>query len=339
MSDIERKLAVLETIEEIKPIEGADNIEAVRIRGWWCVAKKGEFQLGDKCVYFEIDSFLPIREEFEFLRKSSYKKMQGDLEGFRLRTIKLRGQISQGLALPLNAINEDLSMFEVGDNLTETLNVIKYERPIPATMSGRAKGNFPMFIIKTDEERIQNYLRHINFQDKASKYVVTEKIDGTSFTCYIKDKNFGVCSRNYDLEFTDDNVYWKCAVQYGLKEKLEEKYDNIAIQGELIGPDIQNNLYKLSEYKLFVFSIQKIEDRTYLPYGEMKERCEDLGLELAPILDDNFTVLDSLDEMLNYADGKSVINPSTNREGVVIRNQDKTLSFKVISNAWLLKND
>jgi RNA ligase (TIGR02306 family) len=338
VSNIERKLATLETIEEIKPIEGADAIEAVRIRGWWCVAKKGEFQLNDKCVYFEIDSYLPVREEFEFLRKSSFKRM-GELEGFRLRTVKLRGQISQGLALPLTAINEDLSMFKVGDDLTNILGIIKYEKPIPITMSGIVKGDFPNFIIKTDEERIQNCLNLIDFNNKKDTYIQTEKIDGTSFTCYIKNKIFGVCSTNYELEYSEDNFYWKCAIQYKLKEKLEEKYDNIAIQGELIGPNIQNNNYKLDNYRLFVFSVQNLENYTYFNYDEMKSICDDLELEMVPIINNNFVLLDNLDEMLSHADGKSIINPSVNREGVVIRNQDKSVSFKVISNKRLLKNE
>lgn len=101
---MERKLASIRRISDIQPIEGADMIELAIVDGWKVVvAKNVGHKVGDMVVYCEIDSFLPIREEFEFLRKSSFKKM-GDQEGFRLRTSKLRGQISNGLILPLSVL-------------------------------------------------------------------------------------------------------------------------------------------------------------------------------------------------------------------------------------------
>lgn len=138
MEEVKRKLASIRVIAEIKPIEGADNIELAIVDGWQCVVKKGEFKPGNVCIYFEIDSFLPIIPAFEFLRKSSYKKM-GDKEGFRLKTIKLRGQISQGLVIPFNLdlllglyIPPEGIKCALGEDLTELLGVLKYNPPIPA---------------------------------------------------------------------------------------------------------------------------------------------------------------------------------------------------------------
>ena len=151
---MERKLATIRTISELRPIEGADKIELAIVDGWQVVvAKDVEHMVGDKVVYCEIDSFLPIRDEFEFLRKSSYKKM-GDQEGFRLKTIKLRGQVSQGLILPISVV--PITQFATALNLpegmdvTEMLGIVKYEPPIPAELAGKVKGGFPSFLSKTD---------------------------------------------------------------------------------------------------------------------------------------------------------------------------------------------
>ena len=148
-----RKLVTIQEIEDIQPIEGADSIEKAKIKEWWVVVKKGEFIVGDYCIYFEIDSFLPIKPEYEFLlRGSSPKKMLVDgqeKEGIRLKTIRLKGQISQGLALPIATIANNLPK-EVGTDISEILGVIKYEPPIPANLAGVVKGNFPSFIPKTD---------------------------------------------------------------------------------------------------------------------------------------------------------------------------------------------
>ncbi len=140
----DRKLASVVKIVDIQPIPGADAIVVVTVKGWKVVVKVNEYKVGDLAVYYEIDSFLPIRPQFEFLRKSSYKRM-GSSEGFRLKTIRLRGQISQGLLTP---IPEGISNPKEGDDLTEALDIVKYEPPIPAQLAGKIKGTFPSFIPK-----------------------------------------------------------------------------------------------------------------------------------------------------------------------------------------------
>ena len=176
-----RKLATVRTVAEIRPIKGADMIVLAVVDGWKCVVKKDEFEAGDTAVYCEIDSFLPVRSEFEFLRKSSFKRME-DKEGFRLRTVKLRGQISQGLLLPITVLDRDV---KIGEDVTEELGIEKYEAPIPTCLSGQVVGPFPATVKKTDEERIQNL--------------------ATDFASYKERQNF-LCDRETGRDFVHGDL-------------------------------------------------------------------------------------------------------------------------------------
>jgi RNA ligase (TIGR02306 family) len=378
---MERKLASVQRIAKILPIPDADAIEIAQINSWKVVVKRGEYKEGDLCIYCEIDSFLPIREEFEFLRKSSYKKM-GDQEGFRLKTIKLRGQVSQGLLLPLSVLEGDGEMkigiskqpwgdqlqlgpyddalaIEEGTEVTSLLDIVKYEPPIPASLAGKVKGNFPGFIRKTDEERIQNMTKEFE-KMKENRYFVTEKLDGSSATYYFRDGVFGVCSRNLELadpgEFEPgvvmcedgverpkkENTFWKVAKELFIQEKLGTLEQNYAIQGELIGEGIQGNPYKIKGHTLRIFNVFNIDTQEYLGLDEMEEFLKKINvdnhpLELVPVLDRDYKLPDTIEEILAQADGKSALHKDTDREGIVIRNHDKSVSFKAISNIFLLK--
>jgi RNA ligase (TIGR02306 family) len=378
---MERKLASIQRVKEILPIEGADAIEIAVINSWKVVTKKGEYSPGDLCIYCEIDSFLPVRDDLEFLRKSSYKKM-GDLEGFRLKTIRLRGQISQGLILPLHVLEDDGEMkigtskqpwgdqlqlgpydnalvIEEGTDVTGILGVVKYEPPIPAELSGKVKGFFPGFIRKTDEERIQNMTKEFDNM-KSQKYYVTEKLDGSSATYYFRDGVFGVCSRNLELadpgEFQPgtvlcedgverpkkENTFWKIAREFFIAEKLGTQNQNYAIQGELIGEGIQGNPYRIKGHKVMIFNVFNIDEQEYLGLDEMRDFLDKINvdgnpLELVPIISEDYQLPETIDEILNQAEGKSILNNQTEREGIVIRNRNKTVSFKAISNNFLLK--
>ncbi|MFW6310686.1 MAG: RNA ligase (ATP), partial [Nanoarchaeota archaeon] len=266
----ERKLATIEKISGIYPIEGADAIERAEVRGWNVVIKKGEFKEGDFCVYCEIDSLLPERPEFEFLRKNK----------FRIRTIKLRGQVSQGIVFPISILESFGELVSVigeqeydtilvirdenvvvpivqGEDVTDLLGVTKFEPPIPASLGGDVKGNFPSHSIKTDEERIQN-LKNNYDKFKEKKWVVTEKLDGSSCTAFIFDGEYGMASRNLTLKESEKNSFWKVARALQLEEKMK-KYmsDNnieaLTLQGELIGEGIQKNKYKLKGQDLRFF--------------------------------------------------------------------------------------
>jgi len=327
-----RKLASIQRVKNIVPIYGADSIELAHINDWQVVVKKGEFKINDLAIYFEIDSFLPIHPKFEFLRKSSYKKM-GDLEGFRLKTIRLRGKLSQGLLLPVDC----LSHLPEGEDVTDILGVLKYDPPIPACLSGIQKGNFPSFIPKTDEERIQNIYDKI---DKMQLYFVTEKLDGSSATFYLNDDTFGVCSRNMELLESEGNTFWKVAKELKIEEKLRNLGKNIAIQGELIGEGIQGNKYNIKGHKVLFFNAYSITDGSYLSVGEFNDLIEILQLETVPIFRIATSIMRQeleLSDLLEMAIGDSKLCP-TKREGLVFRSIiDPHNSFKVINNEFLLE--
>ena len=342
---MERKLASIQIIRDIEPIPDAEFIETATINNWKIVvAKKDGFKVGDKVIYCEIDSFLPIREEFEFLRKSSFKRM-GEQEGFRLKTIKLKGQVSQGLILPLKLIESSKSQFEEGNDVTELMGIIKYEPPIDPSLSGIAKGDFPSYIEKTDEERIQNMTKlYQKFKDKS--FYATEKLDGTSATFFVKDGVFGVCSRNLELKEPNDgdtlNTYWKIAKENNLEEQLVSYYRetniNIAIQGEIIGFGIQKNNYKLNKQELYIFNVFDIDNFRKLGIEDIKYFSQIFNLKTVPIIRE-FNGLPTIDELIKIADGQSLLNPNSRREGLVFRTFENEISFKVISNNYLLKNE
>ncbi|OGJ87390.1 MAG: RNA ligase [Candidatus Raymondbacteria bacterium RifOxyA12_full_50_37] len=333
-----RKLATIRLIEEVLPIEGADAIEKVRIGGWWVVARKNEFKPGDKCVYFEIDSLLPPLPQYAFLEKAGKKKtlFEGrDYEGYRIKTIKLRGQISQGLALPVASFPGIPD--ELGADVSEKIGVVKYEAPVPVDLSGEVKGAIPGFIPKTDEERIQNSLELLE-KCRGQRFYVTEKVDGTSTTFFKYDGQFGVCSRNLEILENESNVFWNMARSHKLPENLPDGY---AVQGEAVGQKIQSNPLKINGQKCLVFYVVDLKKQEYLPLPEMKAFVEKLGMEMVPVFNDNFILDQSYDQLLKIADMKSVYNPNVNAEGLVFRLYDSRIkvTFKVISNQYLLKQE
>jgi RNA ligase (TIGR02306 family) len=338
---MERKLATVRKITEIKPIEGADMIELAIVDGWnVVVAKNVGHKVNDKVVYCEIDSFLPIREEFEFLRKSSYKKM-ADQEGFRLKTIKLRGQVSQGLILPISVL--PITQFPTahdlpeGMDVTEMLGIVKYEPPIPAELAGKVKGQFPSFLRKTDEERVQNLTKE--YSEWTCQFYVTENLDGSSATFYYNEGSFGVCSRNLELLETEGNTFWKVAREMDLENKLSKYGMNISLQGELIGEGIQGNPYKIKGQKVMFFNVFDIDQQERLGLGAFLKVMDDLDLNFVPFIEVPFSLPNKVQDLLKFAEGKSKLNPNTEREGLVIRSMDTKISFKAISNKFLLENE
>ncbi|QJB32030.1 RNA ligase (ATP) [Chitinophaga oryzae] len=332
---MERKLASVVVIDDLQPIPGADLIAVATVKGWKLVVKKEEFRIGDLAVYCEIDAFLPEKPEFEFLRKSSFRKM-GEQNGFRLKTMKLRGQISQGLLLPVTVLNG--YAYTLGEDVSARLGIVKYEPPVPASLAGMAKGSFPSFIPKTDEERIQNLSAEYDAYKKESFYV-TEKLDGSSATFYYRDGDFGVCSRNLDLLETGNNTFWKIARQLELPAKMASLGKNMALQGELIGEGIQGNPYGIKGQTVRFFNAFDIDAYAYLTLPALREMTGQLGLELVPVLDTAFTLPDTVDQLLLAAEGASALSPAgkhVEREGLVVRSADKRISFKVISNKFLL---
>jgi RNA ligase (TIGR02306 family) len=270
--------------------------------------------------------------------------MADGTEGFRLRSIRLKNQLSQGLVLPISVLNPTdtniyVEPFE-GLDVTEMLGIIKYEAPIPAELAGKVKGLFPSFLRKTDAERIQNLTsEYEGWKNSDKRFYVTEKLDGSSATFYFKDGEFGVCSRNLELLETEGNTFWKVARQLDLENKMRDFGLNISIQGELIGSNVNGNIYKLNYHDVKFFNVFDIDNQEYYDLDMYKVVCDRLGVETVPILDEKFKLPDNIDVLLLQAEGKSVINENTDREGLVIRSLDRKISFKVISNKFLLKNE
>lgn len=355
----ERKLVTIEKVLGISPIAKSDNLEKATIRGWSVVVKRGAFQVGDYCVFFEIDSFLPLEQKYEFLRKSSFRKNGNGEEGFRLKTVKLRGQISQGLAMSL----ADCDIYQESENvwkysnpigntyfidpnsnedLSNIFNVVKYEPAIPKSLSGMAKGTFPSYIPKTDQERIQNLFSDPDQLKEilGNTFEITLKLDGTSATYY---KNvggeIGACSRNLDLKLEDNSsMYVKFSRETGILDIIPEGY---AIQGELYGNGIQGNHDKLPTVSLYVFDIFDIVNQKYLTPLERKTFFEQYltgkheKIKHVPIFPQAYFGDDMTLEQLLEVSNKmpSINNPIC--EGLVYKRIDGKYSFKVISDKFL----
>lgn len=373
-----RKLAHIEKIEWKRPIEGADRIELVGVLGWQCIAKKDEFQIGDLCVYIEIDSIVDkSNPDFAFLEKRNY----------RIKTMKMKGVLSQGIVFPLSILKE--KQRKIGDDVTSELKITEVEDELPkqkpensiATLKQRHKKlynnkvfrwfmkfkwfrkialkflvphkkpkQFPDWIVKTDETRLQN-MPFVLDQYKNVPMIITEKLDGTSTSFGLKKVkkrkyDFAVCSRNVrqkDIDqkcFYDDNVYHIIAKKYDVRNILinilkEYNATTVVLQGETIGEAIQKNKYGIKGIDFYAFNL--VIDGKKIDSSEATDIVHKYGIKWVPILDASFTLLPTVDEMIAYADGKSVI-ADTLREGLVIRDHKNTVSFKCISNQFLLKH-
>lgn len=358
-----RKLASIQKISSVESIKNSDNLEKVKVLGWEVVVKKGEFKPDQLCIYCEIDSVLPEKPEFEFLKDRK----------FRIKTIKLRGTLSQGIVFPLEILpdNDRISILEryyiynneniIGHDLTQKLGIYKYEIPVSPGQKGNIKGEFPTYLIpKTDEQRIQsepgllNEIYNLELANEVNNlsYYITEKIDGTSLTVIhiineFKEHEIKVCSRNLELKPGDD-VYWKITRQYFLEEKLKAYYKthnkNIAIQGEICGLSINKNPLNLSNQQFFVFNIYDIDNHKYYDFENFINISKELELQTVPIIETGRNFKYTLEELLKKAKGV-YLNTNNQREGIVIRPTKETysnilqgrLSFKVINNDYLLK--
>jgi RNA ligase (TIGR02306 family) len=333
-----RKLASIQRIKALEPIEGADAIEKATVLGWQLVVKKGEYQVGDLMVYCEIDSLLPERPEFEFMKP----------RGMRVRTIRLRGQVSQGICFPLSFLSDNFPVVEDAD-CTDELGIIKYEPPVPANLNGIAKGKFPSFIPKTDETRVQ-VLQLILDKYKGQKCYISEKLDGSSTTYYIKDGEFVVCSRNLELIEDEENSFWKVARQLDIENKLRTLGGNFAIQGELMGEGIQSNKLRLKAQTIYVFNIFDIDKYEYLDFEKFCEVMKVLDLPVVPIITTEYELENDIEAIVKRSVIKSQLCKEVWAEGIVIRPMKEfndfllqeaggntRVSFKAINPEFLLK--
>ncbi len=346
-----RKLASIQKIKAVMPIPDADRLELVQVLGWKCVGGKGEFHVGDMVVYFEIDSFLPICEEFEFLRKSSYKSNDFMGEGFRLKTMKFRGEISQGLCLGINKLSKLQGMaVEEGMDVTEILGVREWEMPERAGSGGTMIGDRPGYIPKTDETRIQSAPELLN-EFKGLPYYITTKMDGSSHSIGVRDGEISFTGHNFTYKDDGKSTFVKHVKASGIPEKMKAYADEhglstIVLQGEWCGEGIQKNRLKLKKPEWFVFTARIDDKRTDLT--TLREICEYVGCQMVPVEEEGDDLLARYpDESALLERAEGVGYNGTTREGIVIRPVTPVhsyilsgpLSMKVINNKYLMKND
>ena len=362
-----RKLASVQRIKAIKPIEGADRIEIVQVLNWDCVAQKGEYQVGDMVIYFEIDSLLPDIPVFEFLRGSSWSQK---LNKYKIRTHKFRGQISQGLVIPIRQLTEIYNQtnksavssidYDEGDDLTELLKIEKYEPPVSNGPLGDLI-HHEWYVPKTDEERVQVCAENVlpeYIKSEQGGWYESVKLDGTSCTAGLFEDAFLIGGRNQ--WYKDENMYTTTVKKYITEEKLRAYHETtgmyVVFQGELCGPGIQCNRLGLKEKDWFIFNVftsdtGKMDSYTKCDLLNMLNICEYFGLKTVPLIPFeakfDFKATTDIDEtvenLLKYVDSIKYrtffddASPNQIAEGAVFRMNDMSYSFKVISNKFLLK--
>lgn len=345
-----RKLASIQRIWDVIPIDGADSIELVKVMGWQCVAKKSEFKKNDLGVYFEIDSFLPVWPEFEFLRSNSYRNSDLMGEGFKLRTMKFKGQISQGLILPLNMFKELSPDLEIGTDVTELLGVRKWEIEERATTGGNIIGGLPYDVPRTDETRVQGEPDLIQ-AFAGLQYYISTKMDGSSHSISIDEDGFHVTGHNYEYKDDGTSSFYeyikKKNYEYNMRHAMGRfNIKTLTIQGEFCAPGIQKNPLRLTKPEWYVFTIRENGERVGLE--RMCNLCSFMGMQTVPIEEVDFDLpskYPTVESLLERADG----NYSTGgrKEGIVVRPTEPIynsiiggpLSMKVVSNKYLLKQE
>lgn len=362
-----RKLATIRLVDDVLPIENADRLEQAVIGGWRVVVGKGEFKKDDKVIFFEIDSALPVDDaRYDFLKERCLKRWMNHgeliLETIRIKSIKLRGVISQGLVMPVSLFPEVLGYY-VGDDVTEVLKVQHYDELAEkcgriqgvCKIAGNAKGNFPIHLLdKSDEERIQNLSEYFDGRFEEEEFEVTEKFDGSSAT-YIyapevrPEDPFYVCSRNLELKEEEGNLYWDIAKEYDILNKLKSFYEEtsdsgkthvqIAIQGEIVGPGVNKNRDQYTKHEFRIFRIVDVGTRECFVPEAAYLAAYTMKLPYVKIIRNRFKAFKELKTMegfLEFVKGKT--DRGHEREGMVFKsNKSGEIHFKVINNDYLLK--
>lgn len=316
-------VAYIGKIIEMKAIENADLIEsAVVICGkggkWTGVVKKGDFTIGDEVEVYLQDALLPQNERFAFMERRHW----------RVSMARMRGAPSECLIMPKTIEGE------VGDDIADLVGVTKYEKPIPFTLTGEIAGNFPDFVPKTDEINYQMAPEMVEALH-GRPWIATEKADGTSCTAYWHNGHFGVCSRNWELR-EGNNIYWQMARKYHIEELLsQEKYQDIALQFEIVGPNIQGNPMGLVENEIRVFDAWDINFQHYFTTSTTNGICSKNGLPFVSVVKTGTYFAFDDDALRKLAEGE--YPNGKQREGIVVRNFDfsvhneNRVSFKVIN--------
>lgn len=360
-----RKMASIQIIDEVKMIPEADKICVYVVQGYNVIDQIGKYHVGDKVIFATIDSFIPDTLCPFLTKPGKFPKTFNGIEGQKLKTKKLLGVYSQGLILPMSIMGDEFykdrsdrnldncwtkplvngevigANDKINSDVSDYLGIKKWEPP-PEFTSADAKGLFPDYIRKTDKERVNSFYKDHKEVFETENFEVTEKCEGSSHTAYFYNGEFGVASRNLNLKRSEENTFWKTALDYDLENKLAALGRNIAIQSELVGPKVSGNIYRLDKFMLFTFDIFDIDKQAYLSPAETQKLIKELGLTSAPVISYNMCLNGkSLEEILEMADGQSVIGTiGCLREGLVFKaNSNKRISFKSVSRKYLAKQD
>lgn len=377
----ERVMARVVEIDAIFPIKKADRIELAMVGGWQVIVQKGLYSVGDKAVYCEVDSLLPTdNPAFSDLTKLS-SKLQYEIDGknyARIKTMKMKGELSQGFCVPLDVAGV-IPATSVGWDVTKELGIIKYESEgekaagsINAKTGTSALG-FPKFIPKTDQNRVQNITKLYEYaRDKGELFEKSFKLDGSSLTIYIKDSILGVCSRNVGMRLVaenkgivtvvrewfnkakekrtpfvavalqipaDDNAFTKMAQESGVMTRLVMDGRNLAVQGEMVGPSIQKNFEGVDKNEFYVYDIYLIDEQRYMLPKERQEWCSVNNVSHVPLASTHAVTLPvDVEAAIKDADGPSGLKGAY-REGFVYKSMDRDFTFKVVSNRYLLDEE
>lgn len=359
-----RKLATIDVVEDVRKHPDADTLDIIIVRGWQIISKSGNFKIGDKAVVFEIDSVFE-KDSVVGLSLPADKAIRVNteekdfVEGFRIKTIKLRGQISQGYALPLGYFKSIKEVNLDAEDLTFELNVLKYDKPESGCGMGagfaKPAGNFPTdYIQKTDQERAQNLKRQIfDHYQAGTRFEVTYKLDGSSMTVGQYEKLDEVvetiCSRNLALKLDDPEAtsHFLVAGRPVLSKLALSPYGNIAVQGELLSPGIQKNFEGVLNPIYYVYNVWDVKGYKFYTPAAARAIVQELGLNYVPVMHENVSLVEIfgagiedpnvlLEKLIAYADGPSGLNGKY-REGFVYKSEDGLFSFKTISNTYLIK--
>lgn len=328
----------IEKVKNVQAHSNADRLDIATLKGidFSFVVAKDTLKSGDLVVYFPIDSLLPmwIVETMGLVGKLSHGKVPTDnterLQN-RVKTVKLRGEISQGvMARPSDLYIPDKLIFE-GSDLTDYLEVEKYEAPVIVSSAGNLV-RLPEGVAVYD---IEGFERHPDVFELLlnQRVFITEKVEGSNFAVYYDGKKPIVCQRNYAIEPIEGKFHdwWKVYYRnfapviddifhfydYDYKSR-GETIKWIVVRGEMVGPGIQGNYYKTFDHTVLVFDIE-INGKP-LDYDDFMNLCAALLIKIVPFLG-----VGTLREMLDgktikeFSNGRSLLLNDALREGIVVK--------------------
>lgn len=347
-------LATISTIQDIRPIEGKDRIVLATVENYHSIVQKDQFAIGDRVIYIYYDAILPEKPEYEFLRKRCWSDKY---KGFRIRPMKMGGEVSEGLVMPLSILpgSEKLAL---GTVVTKQLGIRRYdpEESAPVINSGRkwwlkyrlvralftalgigkpgkAKG-YPAQLPKSDEENIEKVWDRVKVCN--DEFIITEKMEGCA-AMYLVDRKGKVHSYSHNWEVGKAGVWADVATSLEMERKLRAVTKafgkRVAIQGEICGPGIQKNIYRFPSHRFFLYGAYFVDDGKRLPYSDLEKIASITGLEMVPFIRRDH-MMDSVDWILADCEGSSVFGEDIPREGLVWRTEDGSVHFKAKSRSY-----